>query len=97
MQHVLELEVPDITRNLCHKLRGNYARLSIQKAGSHVVEKCLWSSERDCIIRELVNSNKLGQLARDQYGNYVIQTALKRSKVIFLTFFSYVSDRFPLY
>lgn len=66
MQHVLELEVPDITRNVCHKLKGNYARLSIQKAGSHVVEKCLLSSERDCIIRELVNSDKLDQLARDR-------------------------------
>ncbi|KAJ8640350.1 hypothetical protein MRB53_017044 [Persea americana] len=80
VQHVLELEVPDITRNVCHKLKGNYARLSMQKAGSHVVEKCLLSSERDCIIRELVNSDKLDQLARDQYGNYVIQRAIKSSK-----------------
>lgn len=59
----------------------------MQKAGSHVVEKCLLSSERDCIIRELVNSDKLDQLARDQYGNYVIQRAIKSSKVMFLHFF----------
>lgn len=82
VQKVLALENPIFTERICSLLRGHYVRLSLQKWGSHVVEKCLKSSAMHYAVEELVNSsnNQLLQVARDQFGNYVIQRALKVTK-----------------
>ncbi|XP_060672824.1 putative pumilio homolog 8, chloroplastic [Ziziphus jujuba] len=82
VQHVLGLFNPVFTQKICCILSGHYVRLSSMVGGSHIVEKCLKSPWMDYPLDELVNSNKLGRLAADQFGNYVIQTALKVTKVI---------------
>lgn len=56
----------------------------MQKCSSNVVEKCLKLADdkhRARIIRELINYGRLDQVMLDPYGNYVIQAALKQSKV----------------
>jgi hypothetical protein len=62
------------------ELEGHFGNLSMQKCGSHVVEQCLKLAPhvvRDKIINELMNDPKLPHIMLDQYGNYVIQTALR--------------------
>lgn len=56
----------------------------MQKCSSNVVEKCLKLADdkhRARIIRELIDYGRLDQVMLDPYGNYVIQAALKQSKV----------------
>ncbi|XP_059437053.1 putative pumilio homolog 8, chloroplastic [Corylus avellana] len=79
-EHVLGLHDPVCTESICFLLRGSYVLLSSQKGGSHVVEKCLNSPWMDYAILDFLKWNRLSQLARDRYGNYVIQTALKATK-----------------
>ncbi|XP_059624807.1 pumilio homolog 12-like [Cornus florida] len=83
VQHVLGLHNHDLTLDICTRLRGNYIQLSTTQTGSHVVEKCIRLSREGMryVVEELIKSNKLLELARDQFGNYVIQTALKTTKV----------------
>ncbi|CAL5344371.1 unnamed protein product [Camellia sinensis] len=83
VQHILGLDNSELNDKICFRLRGRYARLSLIKHGSHVVEKCLQFSPLAIVY--LVEDTKkqkgmLEKIARDQFGNYVIQTALKISK-----------------
>ncbi|KAK3028422.1 hypothetical protein RJ639_039632 [Escallonia herrerae] len=83
VQHVLNLQNQELTEKICDKLQGHYRDLSSKKGGSHVLEKCI-SSKRGMVlaVEEFLDNGKtLGQIARDQYGNYVIQRALKATKV----------------
>ncbi|XP_065631743.1 putative pumilio homolog 13 [Quercus suber] len=80
LQHVLGLDDPQVTNIICLRLKGHYAHLSSQKGGSYVVEKCLNSVGMNYVIEDFLSYNRLCQLARDQYGNYVIQAALKATK-----------------
>ncbi|XP_027158037.1 putative pumilio homolog 8, chloroplastic [Coffea eugenioides] len=84
LQRVLGLKVDPVTQQICYSLRGQYVELAQRKSGSHVVEKCLESSELglSLVIKEIFNNDKtLRLLARDQFGNYVIQTALRIAKL----------------
>ncbi|WCJ37000.1 pumilio 8 [Euphorbia peplus] len=83
VQKVLELENPIFTALIGSVLRGHHVKLSIQKWGSHVVEKCLKSEAgSEYVVEDFVqcSSNQLLQIAKDHFGNYVIQTALKVTK-----------------
>ncbi|OMO52230.1 hypothetical protein COLO4_37335 [Corchorus olitorius] len=79
VQCVLGLQIPAFIQKICYELRGYYVKLSMQKGGSHLVEKCLKSSGLVHVVQEFLQSNQLVQLARNQYGNYVLQTALKEA------------------
>ncbi|OMO94827.1 hypothetical protein CCACVL1_05788 [Corchorus capsularis] len=79
VQCVLGLQNPAFIQKICYGLRGYYVKLSMQKRGSHLVEKCLKSSGLVHVVQEF-QSNQLVQLAKDRYGNYVLQTALKEVK-----------------
>ncbi|GKV03908.1 hypothetical protein SLEP1_g16143 [Rubroshorea leprosula] len=82
VQHVLDLHHPHFTRKICYRLQDHYTKISMLKGGSHVVEKCLKTSHRDCAVVEFINSDQLVQVSKDQFGNYVIQTALKETKSV---------------
>ncbi|KAK2999856.1 hypothetical protein RJ639_024158 [Escallonia herrerae] len=84
VQHVLKLENRKLTDQICDKLRGHYTDLSFKKGGSHIVEKCISSSSigmTTAVDEFLDNGKTLRRLACDQCGNYVIQTALKATKI----------------
>ena len=97
IQHILDLQHPVFTKKICSRLQGYYVRLSFQKSGSHVVEKCLNSSDKGFAVVDLVDSKRLAQVAHDQFGNYVIQTALKVTQVTSLQFFVFFFHLFILY
>ncbi|XP_072971370.1 uncharacterized protein [Typha angustifolia] len=83
VQYILDQEILWATNRILDQLDGHYSSLSMQKYSSNVVEKCLKLAEdarRVKIIQELMNSPELLRMSQDQYGNYVIQSALKESK-----------------
>ncbi|CAH9137581.1 unnamed protein product [Cuscuta epithymum] len=83
VQEVLMLRNDEITQKICDRLKRDYLRLSFKRSGSRVVEKCIQASEYglDSVVETLLNSEKsLALLARDRFGNYVIQTALQTAK-----------------
>lgn len=85
MQNVLSLRNRDVTARIVFSLRGQFVQLAKKTGGSHVVEKCMESSDFGIVsvVQEiLVNPKASFRLAQDQFGNYVIQTALKKTKVI---------------
>ncbi|XP_010540386.1 PREDICTED: putative pumilio homolog 13 [Tarenaya hassleriana] len=82
VQYVL-LQVNDqrATSDLLRQLEGNYADLSRDKYGSHVVQtflRHLREEDSRRIVFELLRD--LSMLLIDPYGNYVVQTALVISK-----------------
>lgn len=97
VQHVLSLHNPQFTAEICSRLRDHYSQLSLNQRGSHVVEKCITSSPLGMTyaVQEFLENKKvLCQIARNEFGNYVIQRALKITKVItfiHMYFYSYFS------
>ena len=84
LQYVFELHLEWAVNEILEQLEGNYTELSMRKCSSNVVEKCLTLADdkhQARIIRELVTDGRLDQVMLDPYGNYVIQAALKQSKV----------------
>ncbi|XP_062198068.1 pumilio homolog 12-like [Phragmites australis] len=83
IQFILNLKIEWATVKVVDALEGHFGTLSMQKCGSHVVEYCLKLAPQlvcDRVINELMNDPKLPHIMLDQYGNYVIQTALKQCK-----------------
>ena len=80
---MIGLENPEVNEKIiCIELKGHYGRLSFLKSSSYVVEICLASKYwMEYVVDELLNYNKLGQLAGDKFGNYVVEKALEHSKV----------------
>lgn len=68
------------------RLKGMFVRLSQIKEGSHVVEACMMNSTIGTIVvvHEILHAGDdvPFALANHRYGNYVIQSALTRTKVI---------------
>lgn len=84
VQFVLDHGTQLSTRLIQNSLRGHYVTFSMQKYASNVVEKCLICGEPDDrveIVQELIRNPRFSLIAEDQYGNYVVQTALAHSKV----------------
>ncbi|XP_057512872.1 pumilio homolog 12-like [Actinidia eriantha] len=85
VQYILRRGDLALNSKICRLLRGKYEKLSLLQHGSHVVEKCLAFSPRGMLYLFEEISEKEGmlvKLARNQFGNYVVQTALKKSKQI---------------
>ncbi|XP_062182873.1 pumilio homolog 12-like [Phragmites australis] len=83
IQFILGLKIEWATAKVVNELEGHFGYLSMQKCGSHVVEHCLKLAPhlmRDKIIIQLMNDPKLLYIMLDQYGNFVIQTALRQCK-----------------
>ena len=59
-----------------------YFNLSLEKYASNVVERCIEKDEEilNNYINEIVESNRIYEVMRSNYGNYVIQKAIKLSK-----------------
>jgi hypothetical protein len=79
IQAVLDAAPKAVCVNIKVKMEGKYLRLSKQKFSSNVVERNLRNSTptwRGIIIRELCAQPAVGEVLRDRYGNYCLQTAL---------------------
>ena len=59
-----------------------YYKLSLEKYASNVVERCIERDENilNNYIEEIINSNHIYDVMRSNFGNYVIQKAIKLSK-----------------
>ncbi|XP_011096144.2 pumilio homolog 18-like [Sesamum indicum] len=83
VQNLLSIRNMDISNRITGRLQNQFIRLSVIKGGSHVVEKCMEASDSGIIavVEEILDCPKAPlQLARDQFGNYIIQAALKKTK-----------------
>ena len=75
-------ELEDI-KELIYTFKDKCVILSIQKYSSNVIERCIEKSEEflyNFIIEISNDDNSIGLLMKNNYGNYVIQTALKALK-----------------
>lgn len=83
LQHVLELHNHLYNDKICSQLKGHYERISMQEVGSYLVQKCLETPiGMSYVIKELIQNNKLSQIAKDKYGNCVVQSALEVTKTM---------------
>ena len=59
-----------------------YYSLSLEKYASNVVERCIEKDENilNNYIDEIININKICEVMKSNYGNYVIQKAIKLAK-----------------
>ena len=59
-----------------------YYSLSLEKYASNVVERCIEKDENilNNYIEEIININKIFEVMKSNYGNYVIQKAIKLSR-----------------
>ena len=79
LQYIVDLEESCFTDPLCEAFRGQIPSLSKQKFSSNVIEKCLRGAQKNvscAMIEEMLSTNELEKLLRDQYANYVVQTAM---------------------
>ncbi|KAH7290752.1 hypothetical protein KP509_30G062000 [Ceratopteris richardii] len=85
VQYILGLGLPWVLAEVFSRLEGSFVHLSMQKFSSNVVEKCLnvgLDESKETIMEEILSSSSFGQLLQDQFGNYVIQSALKVTEVL---------------
>ncbi|XP_076953893.1 putative pumilio homolog 8, chloroplastic [Bidens hawaiensis] len=83
VQHILGMQIPEITAHIMRKLAGNFVNLAMNKYASNVVEKCLKDAPDDQstpIISEIINSPNFLGLIQHPFGNYVAQSVLQIAK-----------------
>jgi len=71
-----------VNQTIFKALKNKLYELSMQKYSSNVIEVCLErcdSQTRSDFIVEISNSDKIANLIKHSYGNYVVQKALKIS------------------
>ena len=63
------------------KYKGKYVNLSLQKYSSNVLERIIEKNEKnlDLYINEICTEKNLGEIIKNNYGNYVVQKAIKLS------------------
>jgi len=62
--------------------KGHFFNLSFEKYASNVIERCIEKDEEilNVYIDEIINSNCIYDVMKSNYGNYVIQKAIKLAK-----------------
>ncbi|KAI1095431.1 ARM repeat-containing protein [Rostrohypoxylon terebratum] len=79
VQYIIDLNETAFTEPLILQFRGKITQLSRHKFSSNVIEKCLRcgnDDSRDMMVKELLTPGEMERLLRDNFGNYVVQTAL---------------------
>lgn len=80
VSEIIENWEPAICKPIFEKLSNKIFELSIQKYSSNVIETCLKHADpstQSMFIREISCSDRLYALVSHNYGNFVIQKALK--------------------
>ena len=62
--------------------KNHFFKLSLEKYASNVIERCIEKDEAilNDYINEIINSNCIYEVMKSNYGNYVIQKAIKLAK-----------------
>lgn len=84
VQFVIKLKFPFVNEWMRAQFNGKFARLSVNKHASNVVEDLLRCSNQDdvhAIVEELIRSTNFLNVIQDPYGNYVAQSALECTEV----------------
>ena len=70
---------------ILNKFDKKFCKLSLEKYASNVVERCIEKDDEilNNYIDEIINKNKIIEVMKSNYGNYVIQKAIKLSKGLF--------------
>ena len=68
-------------KDILYLFDKKYYSLSLEKYASNVVERCIEKDENilNNYIEEIININKICEVMKSNYGNYVIQKAIKLS------------------
>ena len=83
--YVIQSAVENFENNdlyeIIYLFNKKFITFSLQKFSSNVVERCLEKSDDilNNYINEVCSSNKINEIMKNNYGNYVIQKALKLS------------------
>jgi len=80
IQYIIDLNDPAFTEPVVNQFRSHVPPLSRHKFSSNVIEKCLRCAQdpsKDMIVDEILAPGEIEKLIRDNYANYVIQTALE--------------------
>jgi len=60
-------------------LKGHFFSLSLEKYASNVIERCI-EKDKDILenyINEIIESNRISDVMKSNYGNYVVQKVIK--------------------
>ncbi|KAL7130431.1 hypothetical protein ABFS83_13G133600 [Erythranthe nasuta] len=80
VQRVLEQANEEVNKKILRLLEKHFLELAHLKGGSHVVEKCMKTSDDGLlsVVKAILERPETAfVLARDDFGNYVIQNALR--------------------
>lgn len=82
VQYILARDDEKCIEQVINAIKANFVTLCLHKFGSNVIEKCFKStSHASELIDELLKDDaELIKFLNDQFGNYVIQTALNVAK-----------------
>ena len=83
LQIVIDYWEQEDVIEIISKMLGHCTELSMMKYSSNVIERCIQKSEiflNKFIEETCFEYNSVGTLIKNNYGNYVIQTALKTAK-----------------
>ncbi len=72
--------------DICKQFFNRLTEFSCMKYSSNVIERCIEKNEKflnGFILEICIKKNTIGNLIKNSYGNYVVQTALKFAKGIF--------------
>ncbi|KAK3192968.1 hypothetical protein Dsin_024278 [Dipteronia sinensis] len=81
IQNILDT-VPQVVNDVIAQLAGSFIALSTSRFGSNVVEKCMKNADEEqstAIMLEILSHHDVMEIAKNNYGNYVIQAIWRNS------------------
>jgi len=79
VQYLLDLNIPTFTEQCARKVLHSVSSLACNKFSSNVVERCFRVAAPETfqlMLDEILEPSVLPDIAKDQFGNYVLQTAV---------------------
>lgn len=84
LQKVILLHDPTITEIICTKLQPDAVRLGTHRVANYVIQMCVETTTgMKLLAPAFIQSDKLIKVTTDQYGNYILQKILEKSKTNF--------------
>jgi hypothetical protein len=82
IQFILQLNEEELNNKIYEYVKVNAFGLSKKKFASNVLDKCIMQDDERAneLMQYLIDNKMIGEMIMDQYGNYVVQKALKKTK-----------------